>query len=1493
MLAYFWRTVCGTAIVFVGLVSHSLILAQSITASDSTGTIANKQGNIYRIQGGTRSQGNLFHSFQQFSLKNGEIADFLATPDIQNILGRVTGGDPSIINGLIQVTGGNSHLYLMNPAGIVFGANSSLNVPGSFLVTTSDRIGFTGGWFNAAGENNYQDLVGSPNRFAFLSENPGTIINQGNLAVKTGNNLTLIGGTVINTGTISAPGGDITLAAVPGTNLVRITQTGTLLSIELPAEEVSAGITPLELPELLTTPRIEEAIANLPPSHNGDVAIGGQIRGETVNLMAANRVNVVETGNPLVLTGDGTRSTPIVTIFPENTDDPLAYVFIDALVENYDNFLYNGKPGTVSVVVAPEENGISVISEQLAAIAHEEQKVDEIHVISEGNEGNFWLGNAYVSGETIDGYRDDFRSWKNALSQEADILLYSCFTALGEVGELLIQTIATETGADIAASTNLTGNSTIGGDWVLEKKIGNIEANIAFKKSVLEDYQNTLAVFTASNTSELINAITNANAAIDSDIINLTPNTTFTLTTGLTISANTTLIINGFNSTIQRDTAATNFQIFSINSNSDITLNDLEIRNGNNPLGNGGGIVVRSNARLTIDNSTISGNSSNFRGAGIYNNQGTVNITNSIISNNTAGNGGGIFNAQGTINITNSTIANNSAMSAGIGTFSGGGIFNDRGTINITNSTISGNFAMSNGGGLYNGFILATPNTTTVTMTNSTISGNSAGGQGGGIANIGQFANTATLNLYNSTVYGNTSSQEGAGIFNDNIASSSAIAQVRNTIIAGNISLGNPDQRDVRGGNGSVNSEFTDLGNNLIGIVDGSIGFNASSTLFGTSSSPLDPLLSPLGNYTGDTQTHVPLPGSPAINTGSATGTPGTDQRGLSRGTLVDIGSVEVTADLQIAQIVSTATPEINTDIGVVLAVQNLGPDPVGGVFVTSILPSGFTLSSINPSDGSATFGNNLGLWTIGNIDGSFDLIDESNLATLTLVGQVFDPDLFDLNFLSFIQSDSLQGEDSNLSNNTIQASSTVINTNLLTEIGFTNLQLSLQPKSSLKLINPLLSSIASLSDEAVFIEIEETFSREYKEHLDIEEEHPVTLQEAQNILHDIEVTNGIVPAVIYAYFQPKNSGLEENELWRFSPRENQTTKAKPASSLDDELHLLVITPSDRPIRRHFPEVSREKAIAVARNFRRTVTNVRRPDAYFDPAGQMYRWLVGSVAEELEEREVDSLSFVLDGGLRTIPLAALHDGENFIIDRYSVGMMPSFFLTAPEYRDIKNRAVLAMGADRFVELDDLPAVPTELELVGNELWQGEFYLNENFTANNLKLARSRNAFGLVHLATHGEFKPGKADNSYIQFWDEKLPLTRFRELGLNDPQIELLVLSACRTAVGDLDSELGFAGLAIATGVKTAIGSLWYVSDEATLALMTGFYSQLDNAAIKVEALRQAQLSLLRGETRFENGKLLFSEGSFVLPPELLSQGDRLFNHPYYWSAFTTIGSPW
>ncbi len=241
---------------------HPSAQGQSIIpAADGTGTLVTPNGNQFQIYGGSLSADgmNLFHSFEQFGLESGQIANFLSSPEIQNILGRVVSGDPSIINGLIEVTGGNSNLYLLNPAGIIFGQDASLNVPADFLATTATGIGFGGdSWFNALGNNDYQSLIGTPSEFAFDLSQPGTIINAASLAVQPGQNLTLVGGNVINTGEITAAGGNISIAAIPGENLVRITQTGHLLSLEIEPPRDSSGqilgINPVELPALLTGP---------------------------------------------------------------------------------------------------------------------------------------------------------------------------------------------------------------------------------------------------------------------------------------------------------------------------------------------------------------------------------------------------------------------------------------------------------------------------------------------------------------------------------------------------------------------------------------------------------------------------------------------------------------------------------------------------------------------------------------------------------------------------------------------------------------------------------------------------------------------------------------------------------------------------------------------------------------------------------------------------------------------------------------------------------------------------------------------------------------------------------------------------------------------------------------------------------------------------------------------------------------------------------------
>ncbi|MEG3859598.1 beta strand repeat-containing protein, partial [Microcoleus sp. herbarium12] len=246
--------------------------AQITPAADGTNTQIAPNGNQFNIQGGQQSSdgANLFHSFQQFGLTQGQTANFISNPNIRNILGRVVGGDASFINGIIQVTGGNANLFLMNPSGIVFGANSSLNVPGSFTATTATGIGFGNNWFSAAGMNNYAQLLGSPNTFAFTNLQPGGIVNLGTLAVKQGQNLTLLGGTVLTTGQLSAPGGNITVAAVPGQNLVRISQAGNLLSLEIQPQSVAGS-----LPQNWVFP-----VASLPQLLTGG---GGSATGVTVN----------------------------------------------------------------------------------------------------------------------------------------------------------------------------------------------------------------------------------------------------------------------------------------------------------------------------------------------------------------------------------------------------------------------------------------------------------------------------------------------------------------------------------------------------------------------------------------------------------------------------------------------------------------------------------------------------------------------------------------------------------------------------------------------------------------------------------------------------------------------------------------------------------------------------------------------------------------------------------------------------------------------------------------------------------------------------------------------------------------------------------------------------------------------------------------------------------------------------------------------------------
>ncbi|NJL52992.1 MAG: CHAT domain-containing protein [Hydrococcus sp. SU_1_0] len=168
---------------------------------------------------------------------------------------------------------------------------------------------------------------------------------------------------------------------------------------------------------------------------------------------------------------------------------------------------------------------------------------------------------------------------------------------------------------------------------------------------------------------------------------------------------------------------------------------------------------------------------------------------------------------------------------------------------------------------------------------------------------------------------------------------------------------------------------------------------------------------------------------------------------------------------------------------------------------------------------------------------------------------------------------------------------------------------------------------------------------------------------------------------------------------------------------------------------------------------------------------------------------------------------------------------------------------------------------------------------------------------MIHLGTHAEFKVGDLSDSYIQFYDDRLRIPQLQkvseDLGWNtdDSPIELLVLSACETALGDKEAELGFAGLAVQAGVKSALASLWYVSDLGTLALMGEFYDQLDTTLNKAEALRQTQLKMLHSNVKVDSKQVKLSNGTALDLPADFPDGTLTLDHPYFWSSFTMIGN--
>lgn len=801
----------ATALLYV-IGTHRTIAQPITAANDGTGTQINQQGQQFQIQGGTRSIDgvNLFHSFQRFGLNPGQVANFLSTPGTQNILGRIIGGNASVINGQIQVSGGLSNLYLLNPAGIVFGANASLNVPGSFTATTANGIQLSDQWWGVATHAaQMRSLTGNPTGFGFNGSVSGNIFNAGELQVNPGRGITLLGGQVINTGTIAALGGNITIAAVPGEQFVRISQGNNLLNLELPTRDQPSIDQPAtaDLAELLTGNDLGDTGINIAngqmtiaatstpiPNQSGNTIVSGKVSttstpqagnidifGQQVGIVNADiSANSNGGGGKIRIGGDyqgqGNAPRAIATTVDGqsritadaqrtgNGGQVIVWADQTARVQGAISAHGGTESGNGGLVETSGKAYLDVAGAQVGSSAPNGQPgtwlldPTDIEIVG-GGTGSFNPPGSGLFDPPLTGVASQIDPVliEATLDAGTNVTLTTASGGGGN-GDFRILSSVNQTGTSSASFTiNARRFGVQNGSTINLNSTGALTLNV----NAIDPEANV----PTSSVQAAIDMIGNTNGA---RVINLNDGTY----AGNTLSLNQNLTLNGASSSQTFLSGENVRSVVNVAPGVTATISNLTIQNGLTNIGvEGGGLT--NNGNLTLDRVTVQQNQSGANGGGIFNAANSnLALNTSIIQNNNASSGGGIFNA-GNIGGNASSISSNSATD-------GGGILNaPGGTIsNFVNSTVASNTAANSGGGIFNSGtiqsqqLLIDANTATngggilnatggsLDLNDATVSNNTASANGGGIANTGQ-ATIVQLDINTNQATGN-----GGGIWN-------------------------------------------------------------------------------------------------------------------------------------------------------------------------------------------------------------------------------------------------------------------------------------------------------------------------------------------------------------------------------------------------------------------------------------------------------------------------------------------------------------------------------------------------------------------------------------------------------------------------------------------------------------------------------------------------------------------------------------------------------
>ncbi|MCC5616866.1 CHAT domain-containing protein [Nostoc sp. CHAB 5836] len=333
--------------------------------------------------------------------------------------------------------------------------------------------------------------------------------------------------------------------------------------------------------------------------------------------------------------------------------------------------------------------------------------------------------------------------------------------------------------------------------------------------------------------------------------------------------------------------------------------------------------------------------------------------------------------------------------------------------------------------------------------------------------------------------------------------------------------------------------------------------------------------------------------------------------------------------------------------------------------------------------------------------------------------------------------------------------------------------------------------------------------------------------------------------------------------------KDNPTAAILYPIILEKELQVIVKIPNQH-LQSYSTKISQSEVQQLLVELRKNLVNPTAIKAVQTQAHQLYDLLLKPIESQLSKSRVDTLVFVLDGPLRNVPMAALYDGKQYLVEKYAVALSVGLQLLDPKPLVKQQLRALTAGLTQpppgFSRFAPLLAIKSEFQGITKAGVSTTSLIDGDFNQKNLENEIDAASFNIVHLATHGEFS-SRLEDTFILDFNGRINVKDFDTLFRSQGKtvIELLVLSACQTATGDNRAALGLAGAAVRAGARSTIASLWQIDDQSTAMFVSAFYRELKSGKItKAEAVHRAQLQLLKHPN---------------------------YKAPSFWSAYVLIGN--